>query len=86
MRQQITDTKINSHTSGEADECLFEYLHAEMVNYALNKSCKNKVIIYYCYIVYLYNSIILYKLIKCIYYILLYLLLFNIFYYVSYLF
>lgn len=46
MRQQITDTKINSHISGEADECLFEYLHAEMVNYALNKSCKNKVIIY----------------------------------------
>ncbi|XP_043788172.1 trafficking protein particle complex subunit 6b [Apis laboriosa] len=42
MRQQITDTKINSHISGEADECLFEYLHAEMVNYALNKSCKNK--------------------------------------------
>ena len=44
MRQQIIDTKINLHASGEADECLFEYLHAEMVNYALSKSCKNKVI------------------------------------------
>ncbi|CAK9813174.1 Trafficking protein particle complex subunit 6b [Anthophora plagiata] len=42
MRQQLIDTKISSHTSGEADECLFEYLHAEIVNYALSKSRKNK--------------------------------------------
>ncbi|XP_060827594.1 trafficking protein particle complex subunit 6b [Bombus pascuorum] len=42
MRPQVIDTKTNSHASGQADECLFEYLHAEIVNYTLSKSCKNK--------------------------------------------
>lgn len=37
MKQQVTDSK-GSSASGEADECLFEYLHAEMVNYVLSKS------------------------------------------------
>ncbi|XP_031846262.1 trafficking protein particle complex subunit Trs33 [Nomia melanderi] len=42
MRQQIIDMKMNSHPVGEADECLFEYLHTEMVNYALSKACNKK--------------------------------------------
>ncbi|XP_017877650.1 trafficking protein particle complex subunit 6B [Ceratina calcarata] len=42
MRQQMIDTKTTPHSSGEADECLFEYLHAEMVNYTLSKSSNNK--------------------------------------------
>ncbi|XP_043274459.1 trafficking protein particle complex subunit 6b [Venturia canescens] len=34
MKPQLADTKVNLQVgSGEADECLFEYLHAEMVNY-----------------------------------------------------
>lgn len=46
MRQQIIDTKINSHAFGEADECLFEYLHTEMVNYTLSKTFEKKVTTY----------------------------------------
>ncbi|XP_015436746.1 PREDICTED: trafficking protein particle complex subunit 6B [Dufourea novaeangliae] len=42
MRQQVIDTKMNSHTAGEADECLFEYLHTEMVNYTLSKASNKK--------------------------------------------
>ncbi|XP_076663495.1 trafficking protein particle complex subunit Trs33 [Andrena cerasifolii] len=42
MRQQIIDTKSNSHAFGEADECLFEYLHTEMVNYTLSKTFEKK--------------------------------------------
>lgn len=44
MRQQILDAKLNSHASGEADECLFEYLHTEMINYTLSKTSEKKVI------------------------------------------
>lgn len=46
MRQQIIDTKTSSYASGEADECLFEYLHTEMVNYTLSKTVNKKVTIY----------------------------------------
>ncbi|XP_076246837.1 trafficking protein particle complex subunit Trs33 [Calliopsis andreniformis] len=42
MRQQIIDIKMNPHTSGEADECLFEYLHTEMINYTLSKTVEKK--------------------------------------------
>jgi hypothetical protein len=43
MKQQIVDPKINSGTTGEADDCLFEYLHAELVNYVLSKSSNSAV-------------------------------------------
>lgn len=42
MKQQVIDSKSTASTSGEADESLFEYLHAEMVNYVLSKSSDNK--------------------------------------------
>lgn len=42
MKQQAIDSKSTASASGEADECLFEYLHAEMVNYVLSKSSENK--------------------------------------------
>lgn len=38
MKQQIIDSKANPNATGEADDCLFEYLHAELVNYVLSKS------------------------------------------------
>lgn len=38
MKQQIIDSKTNPNATGEADDCLFEYLHAELVNYVLSKS------------------------------------------------
>lgn len=38
MKQQIVDSKANPNATGEADDCLFEYLHAELVNYVLSKS------------------------------------------------
>lgn len=43
MKQQIIDSKANSNSIGEADECLFEYLHAELVNYVLSKSSNTTV-------------------------------------------
>lgn len=33
MKPQSNETKFSFGGFGEADECLFEYLHAEMVNY-----------------------------------------------------
>ncbi|XP_033325581.1 trafficking protein particle complex subunit Trs33 [Megalopta genalis] len=42
MRQQIVDMKMSFQAVGEADECLFEYLHTEMVNYVLSKTCNKK--------------------------------------------
>lgn len=42
MKQQGLDSKVNLPDTGEADECLFEYLHAEMVNYVLSKSTNDK--------------------------------------------
>lgn len=44
MKQQVVDTKTISGSIGEADECLFEYLHAEIVNYVLSLSLDRKVI------------------------------------------
>jgi len=38
MKQQIIDSKTNPSATGEADDCLFEYLHAELVNYVLSRS------------------------------------------------
>ncbi|EGI57796.1 PREDICTED: trafficking protein particle complex subunit 6B [Acromyrmex echinatior] len=38
MKQQIIDSKANPSSTGEADDCLFEYLHAELVNYVLSRS------------------------------------------------
>lgn len=38
MKQQVIDSKANPSATGEADDCLFEYLHAELVNYVLSKS------------------------------------------------
>lgn len=43
MKQQIIDSKVNSNATGEADDCLFEYLHAELVNYVLSKSSNTAV-------------------------------------------
>ncbi|XP_015517301.1 trafficking protein particle complex subunit 6b [Neodiprion pinetum] len=42
MKQQNVDTKTNLPDTGEADECLFEYLHAEMVNYVLSSKTNGK--------------------------------------------
>ena len=42
MKQQGIDPKANSAGTGLADECLFEYLHAEMVNYVLSKASNDK--------------------------------------------
>lgn len=42
MKQQIIDLKNPTGASGEADECLFEYLHAEMVSYVTSKGSNNK--------------------------------------------
>lgn len=38
MKHQVTDVKPASNTKAEADECLFEYLHGEMVNYVIGKT------------------------------------------------
>ncbi|XP_043469785.1 trafficking protein particle complex subunit 6b [Leptopilina heterotoma] len=38
MKHQFVDPKSSSGNKGEADECLFEYLHAEIVNYVLTTS------------------------------------------------
>ncbi|XP_014212521.1 trafficking protein particle complex subunit 6B [Copidosoma floridanum] len=38
MKHQFTDIKPTSNTKAEADECLFEYLHGEIVNYVVSKS------------------------------------------------
>lgn len=38
MKQQLADSKASANTTGEADDCLFEYLHAELVNYVLSRS------------------------------------------------
>ncbi|XP_066591817.1 trafficking protein particle complex subunit 6b [Prorops nasuta] len=35
MKQQTSEAKFSP--TGEADECLFEYLHAEIINYALGQ-------------------------------------------------
>lgn len=43
MKQQIIDSKVNPNATGEADDCLFEYLHAELVNYVLSKSSNTAV-------------------------------------------
>ena len=43
MKHQIVDAKASFASKGEADECLFEYLHAEMVNYVLSTSVKTGV-------------------------------------------
>lgn len=43
MKQQIIDSKANPNATGEADDCLFEYLHAELVNYVLSKSSNTAV-------------------------------------------
>lgn len=43
MKQQIIDSKANPSTTGEADDCLFEYLHAELVNYVLSRSSNTAV-------------------------------------------
>lgn len=51
MKQEIIDSKVNPNATGEADECLFEYLHAELVNYVLSKSPNIVVSIkYICFI------------------------------------
>lgn len=39
----MVEQKLISSTSGEADECLFDYLHAELVNYVLTKNIDSKV-------------------------------------------
>lgn len=36
MKQQVVDVKAISGSTGEADECLFEYLHAEIIHYVLS--------------------------------------------------
>lgn len=38
MKPQIGDQKSSLGSRGEADECLFEYLHAEMIDYVLSKT------------------------------------------------
>lgn len=43
MKPQMVEQKLISSTSGEADECLFDYLHAELVNYVLTKNIDSKV-------------------------------------------
>lgn len=44
MKPQLADTKVSLPVgSGEADECLFEYLHAEMVNYVHSMTSTDKV-------------------------------------------
>ncbi|XP_015114187.1 trafficking protein particle complex subunit 6b [Diachasma alloeum] len=42
MKPQLGESKPNSGGSGEADECLFEYLHAEIVNYVMSTSTNSK--------------------------------------------
>ncbi|KAK0089276.1 hypothetical protein PV325_008216 [Microctonus aethiopoides] len=42
MKPQMVEQKLISSTSGEADECLFDYLHAELVNYVLTKNIDSK--------------------------------------------
>lgn len=46
MKHQFVDPKSSSANKGEADECLFEYLHAEIVNYVLSTSVNTGVIIF----------------------------------------
>lgn len=41
MKHQFTDVKPSASTKAEADECLFEYLHGEMVNYVVSKAAKD---------------------------------------------
>jgi hypothetical protein len=41
MKHQFSDTKPNLNVKTEADECLFEYLHGEMVNYIIGKSTQD---------------------------------------------
>ncbi|XP_058792262.1 trafficking protein particle complex subunit 6b [Phymastichus coffea] len=41
MKHQFADVKPTSSTKAEADECLFEYLHGEMVNYVINQTPKD---------------------------------------------
>ena len=43
MKHQIVDLKSSSGSKGEADECLFEYLHSEIVNYVLSTSTNSEV-------------------------------------------
>lgn len=47
MKPQVADSKTNSSgssvssttsTLGEANECLFEFLHAEIMNYVIEKN------------------------------------------------
>lgn len=47
MKPQVTDSKTNiagssviplTTVSNEANECLFEYLHAEIMNYVVGKN------------------------------------------------
>lgn len=38
MKHQFTENKQVSSSKGEADECLFEYLHGEMINYVINST------------------------------------------------
>ena len=44
MKHQFTDVKPTSNTKAEADECLFEYLHGEMVNYVISKTPKDGIV------------------------------------------
>lgn len=51
MKPQLADTKASLQAgSGEADECLFEYLHAEMVNYVLTMPTSDKVSIHFFFL------------------------------------
>lgn len=43
MKQQVVESKSSTNDTAQADECLFDYLHAEMVNYVVSKNTSNKV-------------------------------------------
>ncbi|XP_012280369.1 trafficking protein particle complex subunit 6B isoform X2 [Orussus abietinus] len=42
MKQQGLESKLSACSLEEADKCLFEYLHAEIVNYVLATTSDNK--------------------------------------------